>query len=49
MRDHLLFNLSDLISLVLDAQRHVIRGEDKDADRLLGSAHLLLRGIVKAG
>jgi hypothetical protein len=37
------FNLSNAITLLLDAQRHVLRGDQQGADRLIGAARTSLQ------
>lgn len=49
MSHHVLIDLSDLIILLLDAQRHLIREDKKGAERLIASASLLLRDLNKSG
>lgn len=49
MSHHLLFNISDLICLLLDAQRHILRGDTKGADQLIATAALLLSKANKSG
>lgn len=49
MSHHLLFNLSDLICMLLDAQRHVLRGDTKGAEKIIASATIMLSTLRKSG
>jgi len=40
---HLIFHLTDVISLLVDAQRHILTGNVEGADRITASALLLLK------
>lgn len=49
MPNHLVFHLSDLITLLLEAQRHALLGDTKAASKVVASAHTLLQQGPRAG